>query len=152
MQAFRVSLRPSRRLIAATSILSLCTVCTIIFYFQTVETIIGLIALCGCIGWAWRVQSLRSRSAIRIINIDTRGRASLILANGETCSATLLSDSLVHRFGCIPLWQTPNGIIRHTVLPDMTNSDSYRRFTVWLRFSGMMVARMDTEAQTLPEK
>lgn len=143
MHPFRVCLIPSKRLLAATALLHLSAAAVCIRYFDGLSLGIGTTVIFTSAWYAWRIQTLRGRQAVAAITFDTRGRAELLFRQPEiSCRAVLRSDSLIHRFGCILAWDTPNGIVRHTVLPDMTDSESYRRLLVWLRFSGMMVARL----------
>lgn len=71
---------------------------------------------------------------MRRIEIDTAGRAAITLPGRPPQRACLSESSLIHRRGCFLAWQAGGKTLHHTVLPDMTDAESYRRLIVWARF------------------
>ncbi|MDO4641037.1 MAG: transcriptional regulator [Neisseria sp.] len=143
MQAFRAELTPSKngRLLAVGLHLYALMVCLTSFYGAM--RWFGIIALCGSLLWAWRVQNLQCHNSIKTIHIDTSGRATLTRA-GHREAAVLLESSLIHRRACFLQWQINGKISWQAVLPDMTDAESYRRLMVWAKFGRSKAALANT--------
>lgn len=134
MQAFQVRIKPSLRGTVWVAALHSYAffLCVTVFYGAMRWG--GLAAVALSLAWAWRIQRLRSEESVRLIEVDTGGRATLAFPNRPPQPACLSESSLVHRRGCFLTWRTEGRIVRHVVLPDMADAESYRRLTVWARF------------------
>ncbi len=134
MQAFQLNLRPScaAKQITAAAHLAGAILCW--RYFEGTVQWAGLAALLSSLITAWRHHSRRSPDSWQKITIDTAGNARISRTNGEECDAVLLGNSLIHRRACFLCFQHEKGRNWLTVLPDMTDAESYRRLMVWARF------------------
>lgn len=81
--------------------------------------------------WNWQEYPI-----IKHLHIDEAHQAWLMLHHDEHNwhAAQLLSGSLIHRWGCFLRWRCGQGVYWQMVLPDMLDTESYRRLRVWALF------------------
>lgn len=143
MHAFQVALRPSKQLCMATLLLHLCMLSVLLFYFDGMLCWLGLAVLAGSFIYAQSRQHLRHAAAIHRISVDRQGAAAVFMGNGQTAfAAVLLSGSLVTRWAVFLKWDIGGRIGWQMILPDMTDTESYRRLRVWARWG-----RQEAEAE-----
>ncbi len=134
-QAFQTALQPSRSgriLIIALHLAALC-VCVGAFYGWMRWT--GMPLLAASFAWAWHTQSLRRRDAVHKIAVNRQGQAALFVGAEQTAfAAKLTSGSMITRQALFLQWDVGGQTIRHCVLPDMTDRESYRRLMVWAKW------------------
>ena len=70
-----------------------------------------------------------------VLRIDDEFQAWILLNNqSDWHQAQLLSGSLIHRWGCFLQWQVDERVMWQVVLPDMLDSETFRRLRVWAMF------------------
>lgn len=135
MQAFRVELSTSRLGIWGVCIVHLWALWLCIQYFDFWLMCLTGVAILGSLWHAWRVQAGKHRDAVCTIWVNTKGQASVRLANQAVeHKAVLLNQSVVSRLFCILIWQVENKRIHQFILPDSLDKDAFRRLRVWAKF------------------
>ena len=96
---------------------------------------LGLATLAGSFAYAWRSVNFHAQNAVRKIIIDRQYRATVYL-NGEEegRSAVLQDSSMLTVYALFLQWNVDGKMVKHCILPDMTDRDAYRRLKVWARW------------------
>lgn len=134
MQAFQVSLRPSASAKRLTIAAHLAAVALCWRYFNGMAQWAGYTVLLISLIDAWRYHKRLQNGNWRKIIIDTGGHVRIKCGNNQEYDAVLLGSSLIHRYACFLCIEYEKGKSWLTVLPDMTDAESYRRLLVWSRF------------------
>lgn len=130
LRDFQAAFRPSRWRRIFLLILFFCTLFCIVWYFSGTPFWLLCTLLCATSAWAWR-----DPNPVRHLQVDADFQAWLLLNDDEHLyAATLLSGSLIHRWGCCLRWQCAERIFWQWVLPDMLDADAFRRLRVWAAF------------------
>lgn len=133
--AFQTALKPSRigRFAAVLLHVAAAFLCLLAFYGAMRWA--GLLLLAGSFVWAWRWQNLRQADAVHQIAVNRQGVAAVFTGAAQTAfAARLMPGSLLSRRALFLQWDAGDRIIRHCVLPDMTDRESYRRLLVWAKW------------------
>ncbi|MDO5640274.1 MAG: transcriptional regulator [Neisseria sp.] len=134
-QAFQTALRPSRLARGLTILLHLAAAVLCLTAFYGWMRWLGLLWLGISFAYAWRKQSMRETDSVHKIAVNPEGRAALFVGSGETAfAATLKPRCLIIRQALFLQWHVGDKTIRHCVLPDMTDRESYRRLMVWAKW------------------
>lgn len=129
VDAFSVRLAASkiRKIFVCCFVLLLCG-CVWRYFSGSLHLVLQTAVLLAA-AWAWREPPDR----ICRIEIRANQEAWLVFAD-DAVPAQLLSGSLIAPLMMGLKWRCDGKIIRHTLLPDMTDAASWRRLTVWARF------------------
>ncbi|WP_342345086.1 protein YgfX [Uruburuella testudinis] len=134
-QAFQTALRPSRAGCIIVVLLHAAAVWLCLTAFYGLMRWAGLLLLVISLVWAWRVQTMQQAGAVFKIAVNREGRAVVFVGDSQTAfAARLAAGSLIARRALFLKWDLGDRIIRHCVLPDMTDSESYRRLAVWAKW------------------
>lgn len=130
MQAFQLALRPSRRL----------------FWLQAAAYLwLALLAAVYFAGW-WRWGGIAAAAALACYGllaphrrvermaVDRQGRAALYLQPQGLWMEAQLHDGWVTPWLVLLQWRCGGRRIHLAVLPDMTDTESWRRLRVWARW------------------
>ena len=88
---------------------------------------LGLAALAGSFAYAWRTVNFHAQNTDRKIIIDLNGEE-------EGRSAVLQDSSVLTVYALFLQWNVDGKMVKHCILPDMTDRDAYRRLKVWARW------------------
>lgn len=130
MNAFAVVLVPSKIRRVAVCLFALLVCICVWRYFS------------GSLNWLLQTATLSATAyalhephrQIRRITINPKQQAELVFDEQHTEPAELLSGSLISPFFISLKWRCGGKTVRQTLLPDMTDAESWRRLTVWARF------------------
>lgn len=135
MQAFQTALKPSRTGRISVVVLHIAAVALCVSAFYGLMRGLGLLLLAGSLAWAWRIQKVSRPGCIGKITVNPLGQAAVFVGAEQTAfAATLLPGSMITRQALFLQWDLGDRIIRHCVLPDMTDRESYRRLLVWAKW------------------
>ena len=96
---------------------------------------LGLAALAGSFAYAWHRVNFHTQNAIRKIIIDRQYRATVYLNDEEEGRSAVLQDgSMLTVYALFLQWNVDGRMVKHCILPDMTDRDAYRRLKVWARW------------------
>lgn len=99
------------------------------YFFGTTRWCL-LTGVLAAVAWSWREPN-----TVQYLRIDDEFQAWILLNNqSDWHQAQLLSGSLIHRWGCFLQWQVDERVMWQVVLPDMLDSETFRRLRVWAMF------------------
>lgn len=127
---FQAAFRVSKMRKALILCMFIVGVCGVMGYFGGMMRWLLLAAMILTTAWAWREPH-----QVHHLMVDEFYQAWLLLADEEVLhEATLLSGSLIHRWGCFLKWRCDGRVFWQVVLPDMLDGDVFRRLRVWTMF------------------
>lgn len=133
MRAFQTALRPSRILNILTVSLHSASLAVCLTWFYGRMMWFGLAALAASYAYSLRITNLKHRHAITAITIDRDRQAEIVSGKEKTAKAAALSgSSMVTPYALFLQWDTGGKTVRHCIMPDMTDPESYRRLKVWV--------------------
>lgn len=133
MRAFQTALKPSRILNILTILLHSASIAVCLTWFYGWMMCLGLSALLASFIHSLRITNLKNRHAVTSVIIDRDGRAEIVSGKEKTAkAATLASGSMVTPYALMLQWDTGGKTIRHCIMPDMSDKESYRRLKVWV--------------------
>ena len=122
MRSFQTALKPSRSLKILIVFLHLSALALCLTEFYGWIMWLGLAALAGSFAYAWRSVNFQTQNAVRKIIIE------------EGRSAVLQDGSMFTVYALFLQWNVDGKMVKHCILPDMTDRDAYRRLKVWARW------------------
>ncbi|HGG9327047.1 TPA: protein YgfX [Neisseria meningitidis] len=133
MRAFQTALRPSRILNILTVSLHSASLAVCLTWFYGRMMWFGLAALAANYAYSLKITNLKHRHAITAITIDRDGQAEIVSGKEKTAkAATLAGSSMVTPYALFLQWDTGGKTVRHCIMPDMTDKESYRKLKVWV--------------------
>ncbi|HGG7734126.1 TPA: protein YgfX [Neisseria meningitidis] len=131
MRAFQTALRPSRILNILTVSLHSASLAVCLTWFYGRMMWFGLAALAASYAYSLKITNLKHRHAITAITIDRDGQAEIVSGKEKTAkAATLAGSSMVTPYALFLQWDTGGKTVRHCIMPDMTDKESYRKLKV----------------------
>lgn len=135
MRAFQTALKPSRSLKILSALLHPAAAAVCLIWFDGWMMWLGLGALAGSFIHSRRVLNLHTADAVRKIAIDRHARATVFYGADEEGKSAVLDDtSVLTPYVLFFQWNTGSQTIRHCIMPDMADKESYRRLKVWARW------------------
>lgn len=135
MQAFQAALTPSPWLRGGSVLLHITAMAAASVYFDGWRVVALCLLLALSAAWAWHGQSGRHRTALRRIDIDAQGRATVFDRHHIAYEAVLCSGSLVGRYLLVLHWHAGGRAFYHAISADMTDKEAFRRLKVWARWA-----------------